>query len=258
MPAPSSRRRHAGRRQQLAAARRARRLAVLIALAIVALVVLLLSAFGGGGARTPAAPAPAPATRLLPAGPPRPQVIALVGALRVRNPVAQSRVTAIGYHSAGPDAIAIHPLGTQANQGAIHRLAHKLFGTGDGGLRYFGMSGGEGPATGELDVGAAAGTDVYSPVDGVVLGISPYVIDGKPYGSRIDIRPDDAPSVVVSLTHLRPDPSVAVGSSVASSTAKVGTVIDFSGVEQQSLARYTQDAGNHVAIQAYSAAATLP
>jgi hypothetical protein len=35
-------------------------------------------------------------------------------------------------------------------------------------------------------------------------------------------------------------------------------VIDFSGVEQQSLARYTQDAGNHVAIQTYSAATTLP
>jgi len=185
-------------------------------------------------------------------------VVALVGALRVRLPVAQSRVTAIGYHSAGPDAIAIHPLGTQANQGAIHRLAHKLFGTGDGGLRYYGISGGQGPATGELDVGAAAGTDVYSPVDGIVLGIAPYVIDGRTYGSRLDIRPDDAPSVVVSLTHLRLDPSLAVGSSVASSTSKVGTVIDFSGVEQQSLARYTQDAGNHVAIQTYSAATTLP
>jgi hypothetical protein len=221
-------------------------------------VILLLSAFGGGGAHAPAAPAPAPANRLLPAGPPRPQVIALVGALRIRTPIAQSRLTAIGYHSAGPGVLAIHPLGTQANQGLLHRLAHKLFGTSDGGLRYYGISGGDGPATGELDVGATVGTDVYSPVDGTVLGISPYMIDGKAYGSQIDIRPDDVPSVVVSVTHLRPDPSLAVGSSVASSTSKIGTVIDFSGVEQQALARYTQDAGNHVAIQAYSAASSLP
>jgi hypothetical protein len=31
-------------------------------------------------------------------------------------------------------------------------------------------------------------------------------------------------------------------------------VIDFSKVEQQALARYTQDAGNHVAIEVHPAA----
>ena len=185
-------------------------------------------------------------------------MIALVGTLRIRMPVGQGRVTAIGYHSAGPGALALHPLGTQANQGALRRLAHKLFGTGGGTLRYFAISGGQGPATGELDVGAAAGTDAYSPVDGTVVGVSPYVLNGRDYGSRIDIRPDGAPSIVVSLTHLRPDPSLTVGSSLASSTSKVGTVIDFSGVEDQALARYTQDPGNHVAVQVYPAAVTLP
>ena len=38
-------------------------------------------------------------------------------------------------------------------------------------------------------------------------------------------------------------------------SAKVGTIIDFSQVEQQALARYTQDAGNHVSIELHPAAA---
>jgi hypothetical protein len=40
-----------------------------------------------------------------------------------------------------------------------------------------------------------------------------------------------------------------VGSSVASAVSKIGTIIDFSSVEKQALARYTQDAGNHVSIE---------
>ena len=37
----------------------------------------------------------------------------------------------------------------------------------------------------------------------------------QPYGVRIDIQPAAAPSLVVSLTHLRPDPGSTVGSTVA-------------------------------------------
>jgi hypothetical protein len=98
-------------------------------------------------------------------------------------------------------------------------------------------------------VGAAPGTDVYSPVDGTIVALTPFIVSGKTYGARIDIRPSGAPSVVVSLTHLKPDRSLTVGSSVASGTSKVGSLLDFSSVERQALARYTQDAGNHVEVQ---------
>jgi hypothetical protein len=60
--------------------------------------------------------------------------------------------------------------------------------------------------------------------------------------------------VLVSLTRLRPDPALSVGSPVAAATSRLGTVIDFSGVEHQALARYTQDAGNHVSLQVRPAA----
>jgi hypothetical protein len=179
----------------------------------------------------------------------------MLGGLRLELPIAQNRVTAIAYHASGDGALALEPIGHQGNQGILSRVAQRLFGGGQSGLRYYVLEGGTGPGTAALDVGALPGTDVYSPVDGTIVGITPYVLAGKPYGARIDIQPTADPSLVVSLTHLRPDPSLTVGSSVASTTAKVGTVMNFSGVESQALARFTQDAGNHVAVSIHTAAA---
>jgi hypothetical protein len=241
------------RRAAAQSARRRRRLAGLVVLAVVALITLPLTAFGSGRPGTLQVPAPAPAKRLLPAGPPRPQVVALAGALRVELPIAQDYVTAIGYHAAG-DSIALDPVGRQANEGLLTRLVHRLFGGSRGGLRYYELPGGSGPATAVLDVGAGAGTDVYSPVDGTVVGLIPFVVNGKTFGAQIDIQPSGAPSLVVSVAHLRPDPALTVGSSVAATTSKLGSLLDLAAVERQGLARYTQDAGNHVSIQVRPAA----
>ena len=227
----------------------------LLLLAAVALITLLLTAFGTRGSAPITAVAPAPATRLLPSGPPQPQVIAMRGPLRLELPIAQGRVTAIAYHASGDGALALDPVGHQGNQGIFSRMARRLFGGGQTGLRYYVLEGGTGPGTAALDIGATPGTDVYSPVDGTIVGITPYVLDGKQYGSRIDIQPSGDPSLVVSITHLRLDPSLTVGASVASTTSKFGTVVDFAGVEGQALARYTQDAGNHVAVSVHPAAA---
>ena len=223
-------------------------------LASVAVVTLLLTAFGSGGTTAVRTAAPAPATRLLPAGPPRPQVIALQSTLRLQLPVAQSRVTAIGYHASGDGALELDPVGRQVNQGIVTRVARSIFGGGGTGVRYYALGGSGGPATASLDVGGAPGTDVYSPVDGIIVGITPYVLAGRHYGARIDVQPSGNPSIVVSLTHLRPDPSLTVGSPVGASTSKLGTILDFAKVEHQALARATQDAGNHVAIEVHPAA----
>jgi len=229
-------------------------------LACIAFVTLLLTAFGSGRQAAVHEPlTPAPANRLLPAGPPSPQVIALEGALRIQLPIAQSRVTAIGYHASGDGGLALQALGSQANPGTLTRLTRRVFGGRSGGLGWYQIPGGDGPGTAALDVGAAPGTDVYAPVDGTVVGISDYVLNGRPYGSRIDIQPSAAPSLVVSLTNLTPDPALTVGSTIAASSTKIGRVVDLSGVEKQALAKYTQDAGNHVSIELRPAATlTLP
>ncbi len=233
--------------------RRARLNALLVLLAIVVVVILSLTAFSGGPSSVQTA-AVLPPAAVVPAGPPSPQVVATQGALRLQLPIARSEVTAIGYHGAGDASLALAPVGHQGNEGFLTRLVHKVFGGGGSGLTWYALDGGTGPATGELDVGAAAGTDVYSPVDGTVVGLTPFVLDGHAYGQRIEIQPSDAPSVVVAVTNLAPDPSLTVGSTVASATSRLGTVLDLARVEQQALARYTQDAGDHVAITVHASA----
>jgi hypothetical protein len=230
----------------------------LLLLAAVVLITLLLTAFGSAHPSPVATTAPAPAARLLPSGPPRPQVVAMQGALRLDLPIAQSRVTAIGYHASGDGALALDPVGHQGNQGVVGRLVHKLFGGGGSGIRYYVVEGGTGPSTAALDVGATPGTDVYSPVDGTIVGITPFVLDGGTYGARIDIQPTGSPSFVVSLTHLRTDPSLTVGSTVAATTSKIGTVVNLAGVERQALSHFTADSGNHVSLSVHNAAALSP
>jgi len=252
-PPVPSRSARATRRRHLERERRLRRLAVACAVAVVAIVTLLLSAFGGSG--SPAqAPAPASASRLLPAGPPQPEVVGRIGSLHLQLPVSQSRVTAIGYQGGSAGAQAIDPLGTQANQGLLRRLARSVFGGSSARPRWYQLPGGEGPATSALEVGAAAGTDVYSPVDGTVMSIGDVVVNGRVYGSRIDLQPTGAPSLVVSVSHVRVDPSLVVGSPVTAGGSKLGSIVDFSGAERQSLARYTNDPGNHVVVEVHPAA----
>jgi hypothetical protein len=256
MPAParqaSAARQRARRRPKpTPTPHRARRLIVLTVVIGGLLGTLLVTAFGQSATRDVSQALPGPSSRLLPVGPPTPLTVALHSGLRMQLPIAQSRVTAIGYHSSGDGALPLSPLGRQGNEGALSRLAHKIFGGGGGGFVYYQLSGGE---TAALDVGAVPGTDVYAPVDGTIVGISDYVLNGQAYGKRIDIQPSAAPSLVVSLTHLRPDPALSVGSMIAASSTKVGRIIDLSGVEKQALAKYTQDAGNHVSIELRPAA----
>ena len=240
------------RKRRAAGHQRARRVALLVLASAAVGITLLLTAFGSSGSK-PALTAPAPANRLLPTGPPRPQIVALRDTLRIQLPVSQARVTAIGYHGVDNGALALEPVGRQANEGVLGRLFRRVAGGGGSGLAYYQL-GGQGPATAVLDVGAAPGTDVYAPVDGTVVGITDFVISGRRLGSRIDIQPASAPSLVVSLTHLRSDPALTVGAAVSTATSKIGTVLDLSRVERQALARFTQDAGNHVSLEVHPAA----
>jgi hypothetical protein len=226
---------------------------VLALVAVAVPVILVLAAFGS---QTPSFQSSLPkgADRLLANGRPLPQIIASQDTLRIQLPIAQDAVSGLGYHGAGDDALPLQPVGRQANEGLFVRLFHRLFGGGGGGITYYQLSGGQGPSTGALDVGAASGTDVFAPVDGTIIAIDPFVLNGRRYGSRIEIQPADAPSDVLLVTRLRADPALTVGSSVTAGTSKIGTVLDLAGAEKQMLAKYTHDAGNHVTLELQQAA----
>jgi hypothetical protein len=256
MPPSRPNRRRRVERREARAARRARQFALLVLLATVFVVSLLFTAFGGGGSHAPlslaaarlAAAATAVQTR------PYPEIVAVRGPVRLQLPVSQKRLTAIGYHAADDGGMALAPSGHQANEGLVQRIVHSIFGGGDGAPAWYQLGSG---TTSALDVGAPVGTNVYAPVDGTVVAISPYIVGGKRYGSRIDIQPQNAPSLVVSLTQLNVDPSLSVGSAVVSGARRLGSVANLARVEHQALARYTNDAGNHVTVELRPAASVV-
>lgn len=232
---------------------RRRRIALVLATSLVAVIALLVSAFGGTGTAQTVS-APSSPTRLLPAGPPTPEVVARLGSLRVQLPVSQRRLTAIGYFAGSNGSIALSPLGTQANAGLLTRLLHKLVGGGGGTPRWFALSGGSGPSLSALAIGAPVGSDVYAPVDGTIVGINDVILNGDVAGQRIDIQPLGSPSLVVSVSRIGADPALRVGSAVSASATKLGSILDLSRVERQALARYTNDTGNHALIEVHTAA----
>jgi hypothetical protein len=251
MPSSRPTRRRRVERREVRAARRARRFALLIVLAIVLVIALALSAFGGNSPplqRLSVVSAVGKQTK------PFPQIVALHGAVRLQMPIVQSLSTAIGYHTSSDNSITLKPLGHQGNEGTIQSVFHKIFGGGGGHPTWYQLDGG---ATSALDVGAPPGTSVFSPVDGTVVGVTPYVVAGHRFGSQIDIEPQSAPSLIVSITQLRPDPSIKVGSNVVSGATRIGVVVDLAKVEKQALARYTNDSGNHVSIELRPAASLV-
>jgi hypothetical protein len=232
---------------------------VLSVLGVLGLVTLLFTAYGSSGSSNVAAPiaietvssADAAAVR------PRPQVLASIGNLRVQLPVAAGALTAIGFHGSGDGSLSLQPVGRQANEGLLARLWRRIAGNGRQSPRWYQLEGG--PAgTNVLDVGTAPGTDVYAPVKGSVIAVSDLVIGGKRVGSRIDLRPSEAPSVMVSVENVRPDPAIVVGTPVLAATSKLGTAVDIASVEKQALAAHAPEGGNNVSIAVYPSPGSLP
>lgn len=223
---------------------------------VLALVTLLLTAFGSG---TPQSNASSLAPVIAPVDVrPLPQVLATAGNLRIQMPVAPGSLTAVGFHSSRNGALAMQPVGRQANSGVLARLWRRIAGAPRTNTVWYQLGGPSGPGTHVLDVGAAAGTPVYAPVGGSIAAITDVMLGGRKLGKRIEIRPSSAPSVIVSLSHLRLDPSLTVGMPVLAGVTRVGAVVDVSSVERQAIARHAADRGNNVAIEVHPGAGTLP
>ncbi len=222
---------------------------MLLVVAALAVVTLSVTAFDDDGGTSPAAsgPAPLPVT----SAPPEPNILATVGNLRVHSPVAQGGVTAVGFHGSESGALVLQPVGPQANEGLLARLWRRITGSSRAGYRWYQLA--RGPLR-TLDVGAVAGTDVYSPIDGTVVAVRDQVISGRVIGSEIELRPTSAPSLVVSIQNVRRDPALTVGANVAAGSSKLGTAAEISRWERQALADYAPGGGNNVSIRVFPSA----
>jgi hypothetical protein len=231
-----------------------RRTGLALAVALTAALALVTYRSGSSPSPPPTLAAATPSS-LAPDGQPTVETLATYGAtqgLVLRVPVRQQRITAIVYHGIGDaNVVPLQPAGHQLDASFLSRLADRLFGgSSTPGPRYYIDSSDAGPDTGSVDVGAAAGTTVWSPIDGVIASIQPYELSGKRYGSVIQIRPDAAPAVTITMQAIQPLHShpIQVGDLVTAARSPLGTIVDLSGVLDQTVARYTSDAGNHVSI----------
>jgi hypothetical protein len=229
---------------------RARWFALAIALGVLGVLTILFTAFDDNASSPSVATSTTPPLPVT-AAPPEPQILATVGNLRIQSPVAQGGITAVGFHGSENGALALQPVGPQANEGLLARLWRRITGTSPQGLAWYQLEGGD---LSTLDVGAVAGTDVYSPVDGTVVAIRDHIVGGQVVGAEIELRPAAAPSLVVAVENVRPDRALSVGANVAAGSSKLGRVADVRRVEKQSLARYATDGGNNVSIQVHPSA----
>jgi len=229
--------------------------------AVVASLVLAVRALDPGSGAPTLALANSPQVALAPDGPPHLESLAgAAGGLQLDVPIRQTRITAIVYHGVGSDgSIPLVPSGHQRNAGLLTELGSMLTGgSGGSGPGYYVDSSASGSPTGSVDVGAVAGTGVYSPVDGRVVSIRPYVINGTTWGSVIEIQPTSAPALVVTMTNLDLARGIAVGAPVSAAVSRLGAVADLSKAMSQDVAKFTSDAGNHVHIEVSQAPAATP
>jgi murein DD-endopeptidase MepM/ murein hydrolase activator NlpD len=213
-------------------------IAAAIPVAAVAILALILS-LGGGDTASEAAgplatPVPPPAESGSGAKPPE-VVIARGEGVDVQMPVDSRRVTAAMFHPVNdPAGVALQATGSLE----VHQA--------DRGDR-------SGPETAGLDVGAPAGTAVYSPVDGVIASVSDYVISGRIEGYEVVIAPSVAASgLVLRLTHLDEPVNAerpSVGTPVRAGATPLGRIRDFSPVARQEISEFTSDSGNHVHLE---------
>lgn len=231
-------------RQRRVRVRRRRVLATasipLIVVGIVAVVIALVGGGGSSGAAGPSSPVPEPS----PGGGERPpeQVIATVDNVAVHLPVDPERVTAIVYHPLNNrSAVAFAPAGD-----VEHDTAPRL--------------GRDGPETAGLDVGAAAGTTVYAPVDGVVASVADYTVSGSTQGYEVVIEPASGSGAVLRMTHLEAGGASerpTVGTAVRAGATVLGQVRDFSPIAEQELAEFSHDEGNHTHLEMVRTAVDL-
>ena len=259
------------RRQQ----QRARRRAIGWSLAVVTLVTM--AAFGwwtSSERRAAADPFSAPPTtasvapghktgseptfRNVRNTPPITPIFAAYKSLQLRLPVAVSDLTEVGFHQAAytyalhttttlteadnSDTRAAHTTGRETSTqptGADAALQGKF-------IRMWRSRPGNPDSA--ADVGAAPGSDVFSPVSGTVIKIKPYKLYGKHDDFEIHIQPKGWPAIDLVIIHVT-DLSVAVGDEVVGGVTRIAAVRKLSDRVHHQLGDYTGDGGDHVHVQ---------
>jgi hypothetical protein len=186
-------------------------------------------------------------------------VIAHVADVPVVLPVPGEATTAIAYHPVGtPEAVAFAPQGECVSGGGIGRRLADIFKSG-GGVQYYliaGEGGDASAATAGLSVGAAPGSSIVSPVDGVVTSVKEYDLLGRHPDVQVDIRLAADPTLLLVLTHVD-KVRVQPGEQLVAGETPIGEVRAFARELDQALRRFTSDNGDHAQLMVLRVASEL-
>lgn len=161
--------------------------------------------------------------------------LAYVGNLLMLSPIRAEDITIIGFHQAsGRRALAMQP-----------PPGREIYGRP---LTVMNTRGRGTPHRSAVDVGATAGTSVYSPVSGTVVGVRRYALYGRYPDYEIAIRPAKAPKAWVMVLHMS-RVTVQPGTGVTAGKTRLGFVANHSSYFKSQLSRYSGEAGDHVHIQ---------
>ena len=173
-------------------------------------------------------------------------VLAEAGRIAISTPIRPTSLTGIGYHPEGETLAEMSPRGKNLSAPLLGLF---VMGSTPEKIQYHVMDRAErsGPMTGALDVGAEAGSTVYSPVSGVITAIRPDpMVEGA---NVVEIKPQDNPNARVSVSLVRNiSPDTGVASPVTAGMTELGAVADSAAVLDPQLSSYTGDAGNHVTV----------
>jgi len=178
-------------------------------------------------------------------------VLAEADGIEISTPIRPASLTGIAYHPEGNTLTEMSPRGK--NLSANPLLGLFAFGSEtEENIQYHVMDRAErsGPMTGAVDVGAEAGTTVYSPVSGVITSIRPDpMVEGA---NVVEIKPQGNPNARVSVSLVRDiSPDTGVATPVTAGMTELGAVADSAAVLDPQLSSYTDDAGNHVTVSAF-------
>jgi hypothetical protein len=236
-PAAGRRAHHAASRSQIMQRRIA---ALVVASAVIALAVATACAIPTHGPVTMPQSTAAGLFGTAAAEPAKQVVVARLDGADLLLPVPRDATTAIAFHPVdSADSVALAPAGQPADNGgsvAADGVAHYFVMDGDGS--------GASSSTSGLDVGAAPGSLVLSPVDGQVAAVKTYALLGRHADVEIDIRLAADPTLLLVITHVI-GPKVNMGDQVAAGTV-LGRLRGFPADVQQAIRRFTNDAGDHV------------
>jgi hypothetical protein len=218
------------------------------ALCVIAVIAVVVSRLSQPATEDPGAVASPVAASALDLGTrPPDRVIARLALVEIHLPVDRNKVALTLFRPVDdPDAAALEPDAT---------WKHKIAPQEDR----------AGPSTAAVDIAAPPTTIVYSPVDGTISSVTPYVVAGQQVGYQVDISPEAQSDVVVRVRHIEGIPvdrkagavcdgdagldEPKVGEFVTAGVSCIGQVRDaasLTDIARPEIAKYVSGPGNHV------------